>query len=447
MDRKKHILIVDDVTTNLKVAADVLKDNYQLSMAKSGAQALEFLKKAKPDLILLDVRMPGMDGYETLEHIKANSDTANIPVVFLTVDDQRESEIKGLKMGAMDFILKPFEPEIMLSRIEKILQIEDLRRNLSNSAKKDPLTGLWNRKFLEDDIEKYFITKNKGVFLLCDIDNFKFVNDTYGHVFGDNVLCNFAKILRSNVGPRDMAGRIGGDEFAVFLKGDYTDEEINSYCDMIMKAVHNDMKDPSELSYNPSISIGISVSPDDGIDFYTLYHRADKALYYVKQNGKDSYHYYKQREEYLNNTIENFNSEQDLSRLEGFMKEKSYENGALRVEYEGFKNIVHFVQRTIARSNQTVWMILFTLTHSGPEKLSTEQLEEAMQQVERAIVVSLRMGDVTTQYSSFQYVTLLMNANEEDSRGIAQRIILTWQELSDDKYMTLTYDLKNIVPK
>ena len=129
------------------------------------------------------------------------------------------------------------------------------------------------------------------------------------------------------------------------------------------------------------------------------------------------------------------------------MKEKSYENGALRVEYEGFKNIVHFVQRTIARSNQTVWMILFTLTHSGPEKLSTEQLEEAMQQVERAIVVSLRMGDVTTQYSSFQYVTLLMNANEEDSRGIAQRIILTWQELSDDKYMTLTYDLKNIVPK
>ena len=126
METKKHILIVDDVTTNLKVAGDVLKDKYQLSMAKSGAQALEFLKKAKPDLILLDVRMPGMDGYETLEHIKSNVETSNIPVVFLTVDDKRESEIKGLKMGAMDFILKPFEPDIMLSRIEKILQIEDL---------------------------------------------------------------------------------------------------------------------------------------------------------------------------------------------------------------------------------------------------------------------------------------------------------------------------------
>ncbi len=447
MDRKKHILIVDDVTTNLKVAADVLKDNYQLSMAKSGAQALEFLKKAKPDLILLDVRMPGMDGYETLEKIKSNSETSNIPVVFLTVDDQRESEIKGLKMGAMDFILKPFEPEIMLSRIEKILQIEDLRKNLSNSAKKDPLTGIWNRKFIEDDMEKYFLTKNKGIFILFDVDNFKKVNDTYGHVFGDSILCKFARIIENKVGVRDVEARIGGDEFAVFLKGDYTDDEINSYCEMIIKSVHNDMRDESELSYNPTVSIGISVAPDDGMDFQTLYHRADKALYYVKQNGKDGYHYYKQREEYLNSTIDNFNSELDLSRLEGFMKEKNYENGALRVEYEGFKNIVHFVQRTIARSNQTVWMILLTLTHSGPEKLTTEQLEEAMQQVERAIGVSLRMGDVTTQYSSFQYVTRLMNADEEDSRQIAQRIITTWQDVSEDKHMTLTYDLKNIVPK
>ena len=130
MDKTKHILIVDDVTTNLKLAAEVLQGNYKLSMAKSGAQALQFLQKAKPDLILLDIRMPEMDGYQTLDLIKSNPDTANIPVVFLTVDDQRESEIKGLKMGAMDFITKPFEPGIMLSRIDKILQIEELRKNL-----------------------------------------------------------------------------------------------------------------------------------------------------------------------------------------------------------------------------------------------------------------------------------------------------------------------------
>ena len=444
METKKHILIVDDVTTNLKVAGDVLKDKYQLSMAKSGAQALEFLKKAKPDLILLDVRMPGMDGYETLEHIKSNVETSNIPVVFLTVDDKRESEIKGLKMGATDFILKPFEPDIMLSRIEKILQIEDLRKNLSNSAKKDPLTNIWNRKYLEDDMERYFINKNRGVFIIFDVDNFKKANDTYGHVFGDNLLCKFARILENKVGPKDIAARLGGDEFAVFLKGDYTDEEINTYCEMILIEVHRDMKDEQEASYNPTVSIGISVAPEDGTDMLTLYNRADKALYFVKQNGKDFYHYYKQREEYLNSTIDNFNSEQDMNRLENIIKEKDLDNGALRVEYEGFKNIVHFVQRTISRSNQNVWIILLTLTHTGPEKLATEELEVAMNEVERAIVVSLRKGDVTTLYSSFQYVTLLMDASEEDAREIAKRIITTWQDVSNDRHMSLTYNLKNI---
>ena len=129
MEKQKHILIVDDVTTNLKMAADVLQDTYRLSMAKSGMQAIEFLKKAKPDLILLDIIMPEMDGYETLEAIKSNPETASIPVVFLTVDNQRKSEIKGLKMGAMDFIHKPFEPDVMKSRIEKILKIEGLRRD------------------------------------------------------------------------------------------------------------------------------------------------------------------------------------------------------------------------------------------------------------------------------------------------------------------------------
>lgn len=444
MDRKKHILIVDDVTTNLKLAADVLQDYYQLSMAKSGAQALEFLKKAKPDLILLDVRMPGMDGYETLEKIKSNVDTANIPVVFLTVDDQRESEIKGLKMGAMDFILKPFEPDIMLSRIEKILQIEDLRKNLSNSAKKDPLTGVWNRKFIEEDVDKYFTTKNKGVFIIFDVDNFKTVNDRYGHMFGDSVLCKFSNILLEKIGPRDIAARMGGDEFAVFLKGDYSDDEINSYCEMILDSVHTEMKDPTESSYEPTVSIGISVAPDDGTDFNSLYHRADKALYYIKQNGKDYYHYYKQREESLNSQLVNFNSEVDMKRLEKLIRERKQRDGALRVEYEGFKHIVHFVSRFTQRSGDSIWIILFTLSHSENVKLTTEELEAAMQEVERAIVVSLRQGDVTTQYSSFQFITMLLNSSEEDSRGIAGRIITTWQEITENKDLSLQYDLKNI---
>lgn len=447
MERKKHILIVDDVTTNLKVAADVLQDHYQLSMAKSGAQALDFLKKARPDLILLDIRMPGMDGYETLERIKSNIETANIPVVFLTVDDQRESEIKGLKMGAMDFILKPFEPDVMLSRIEKILQIEDLRKNLSNSARRDTLTNIWNRKFIEDDLDKYFGIKNKGVFIIFDVDNFKMVNDTYGHMFGDSVLCKFAEILQDKIGPRDVAARLGGDEFVVFLKGEYSDEEINAYCDMVLNSVKNELKDEMETSFVPSASIGIAVAPENGTDFASLYHKADKALYYVKQNGKGFYRYYKQREENLNKQIENFNSDMDLARLDTIFKETNTASGALRVEYDGFKHIIHFVQRTIARTDQNVWLILLTLTHSDSVKLNTDELEMYMKEVERSIVVSLRQGDVTTRYTSFQYITLLMNTDEESARNIAQRIITTWQDITENKYLSLQYDLKNIEPK
>ena len=132
----KHILMVDDNTTNLKSAADVLKSGYQLSMAKSGKQALAFLKKTIPDLILLDILMPEMDGYETMEQIKLDPRTANVPVIFLTADTENDSEMKGLRMGALDFITKPFEADVMLSRIEKVLQMEDMRLKLSGAKEK-----------------------------------------------------------------------------------------------------------------------------------------------------------------------------------------------------------------------------------------------------------------------------------------------------------------------
>ena len=132
----KHILIVDDVTTNLKCAVEVLKDSYEVTTAKSGSQALDLLKERVPDLILLDVDMPGMSGYEVMERLNQEDTFKDIPVVFLTAGADKESEIKGLKMGAMDIIRKPFEPEIMRGRIDKILKMTGRRKELSDIAKK-----------------------------------------------------------------------------------------------------------------------------------------------------------------------------------------------------------------------------------------------------------------------------------------------------------------------
>ncbi len=446
MEKAKHILIVDDVTTNLKLAAEVLQEHYKLSMAKSGQQALLFLQKAKPDLILLDVRMPEMDGYQTLERIKANPATANIPVVFLTVDDQRESEIKGLKMGAMDFILKPFEPEVMLSRIDKILQIEDLRKNLSISARKDVLTGLWNRKHLEDEVERFLDENGQmAVFMIMDVDNFKQVNDTLGHIMGDAVLECIGRILKSSVGPRDVAARIGGDEFAVFLKGDYTDGEICQYCQMLFSQIDTELKEVMGHKETITLSVGIAQVPMDAYDYFGLYSKADKALYHVKQNGKNDYHFYSRKEEEPEIfNLEGEDSSVDMERLEQFVEERNGVEGAYRVEYEGFKHIYHFVSRGLGRNGQTVQMALFTLNYIKSMGITHEMLQEAMKELERAIVVSLRQGDVTTQYSSFQYVVLLMNTSEENGEKVVQRILDTWDEMNEYSGIQLDYAIKQV---
>lgn len=446
MEKAKHILIVDDVTTNLKLAAEVLQEKYKLSMAKSGQQAIQFLEKVKPDLILLDIRMPEMDGYQTLEVIKANPATANIPVVFLTVDDQRESEIKGLKMGAMDFILKPFEPEVMLSRIDKILQIEDLRKNLSISARKDVLTGLWNRKHLEDEVERYLDENGqKAVFMIMDIDNFKQINDIHGHIMGDAVLECVGNILKNSVGLRDIAARIGGDEFAVFLKGDYSDEEIKEYCKMLFGQIENEMTEIVGSKDVVTISIGVSQVPVDAYDFLGLYSKADKALYYVKQNGKNDYHFFRQKEEEPQIAeSEAENSSVDMEMLEQFVTERNEAVGAYRVEYEGFKHIYHFVSRGLGRNGQTVQMALFTLNYIKSMGITPEILNKAMKELERAIIVSLRQGDVTTQYSSFQYVVLLMNANEENGEKVVQRILDTWEQMNEYSGIQLDYSIKQV---
>lgn len=121
----KHILLVDDVSTNLKCAELILRDQYKVTMVKSGREALEFLQTVIPDLVLLDIRMYEMDGYEVLEHMKEDPKTAGIPVIFLTADATQESEKRGIALGAADFIRKPLEPQILLERIEAVWKTEE----------------------------------------------------------------------------------------------------------------------------------------------------------------------------------------------------------------------------------------------------------------------------------------------------------------------------------
>ncbi len=447
-EEKKHILIVDDVSANIKIAADVLKDEYRLSMAKSGKQAIEFLEKAKPDLILLDVKMPEMDGYDTLQIIKANPDTASIPVVFLTVDDRREAEIQGLKLGAMDFILKPFEPDVMLSRINKILQIEDLRKDLTISARKDYLTEVWNRRYIEDYVERYLDEGDdrEAAFLLLDLDNFKMSNDTYGHMAGDVILSEFAKIMESIIGPRDAVARLGGDEFVIFLKGKYQVDEVKKICEEVLEKVRTKLPKCVDPKCRLSTSIGVAMCPVDGKDYNSLYSKADKALYYVKENGKDNYHFFREKE-FDVPTPEQSDAMADMHKLEKMISEQSGLVGAYKVEYEAFKHIYQFVSRGLDRSGQSVKLILLTINAINGYKIAPEELDGIMSDLERTIVVSLRLGDVTTRYSSFQYVVMLPGLEEDDARKVAMRICDTFNEIKDKDNIIVQYVIGNVEAK
>lgn len=314
MNSKKYILVIDDSTITLKQAQAMLKDDFRLAMCKSGKQGLEFIRNSddKPDLILLDINMPQPDGYMIMQEIMADKNISGIPVVFLTGDMNIENEVKGLRMGAMDFIHKPFVPEIVLSRINRILEVTELRKRLEGQvenktkeleqlseytneiqmiARTDGLTGVYNRKYFEDRAQNYINNLQCGCIYMIDIDNFKRINDSYGHVAGDEVIKKIAGIVSRNIDGRGIIGRFGGDEFIALLK------ECDDRGEMV-RIANNIISDVRKYKFRfcdepeISVSVGISIFPDDGKDFMELYNTADKALYFVKQKGKNGYHFY-----------------------------------------------------------------------------------------------------------------------------------------------------------
>lgn len=447
----KHILMVDDVATNLKCAGEVLKDKYELSMAKSGKQALKLLNEIKPDLIILDINMPEMNGYETMEKIKENPKFADIPVVFISADAENESELKSFHLGAMDFIRKPFDPSIMMTRIERILKVEETKQQLKLSARKDVLTDLWNRRYLEDGVnEEGEKTDGAGVFMLVDMDNFKAVNDNYGHIMGDKMLEGFAQVLHSHTTEEDIVSRLGGDEFGVFIRGRADKEELKQRAADIIREVEEQLSEIEGKNAGISASVGIAFMPEDGVDFMTLYNKADKALYYVKQNGKRNFHLFQEKESYFYcDSKKKDNSVLDMAQLRRIIEEKAHLSGAYQVEYDGFKRIYQFVSRCIERNGQEVQIVLFTIVHSNIINMEMSELQEAMIHLETAIRTSLRKGDVATKYNNAQYIVILMETSKENGQRVAARINDIWQDdirqvMGNDMAFSLRYDIQGI---
>ena len=216
------ILIVDDTPANIRILGDALHVEHEIIIATNGAEALRIAQTERPDIILLDIIMPGMDGYEVCRQLKEAQVTKNIPVIFITAKDEEEDEVKGLSLGAVDYISKPFSLPIVRMRVKNYLEMKRDRDMLESISMLDWLTGIANRRRFDEfmEIEWRSCARNSTPLslIMIDIDYFKLYNDSHGHVMGDECLKKVARELNHSLRrPTDIVCRYGGEEFAAVM--------------------------------------------------------------------------------------------------------------------------------------------------------------------------------------------------------------------------------------
>ena len=301
-----RILIVDDHEDNVELLRARLESwGYTAETASNGAEALSKVEDAPPDLILLDVMMPVIDGIEVARRIKGNQSLPFIPIIMQTALDSTENKVEGLEAGADDYITKPIDFAELKARLTSMLRIKRLQEELQERERQlleanellrhmsqtDGLTGLDNRRHLEDRLREMFEHAKRlnepFACVMCDLDRFKSVNDTYGHQAGDAVLKQFARILKREVREIDRVGRYGGEEFMLLLPGTVLDAGV-TFAERVRKQVESNTFTFAESSICRTASFGVSAWPHPRIsDCDGLMRAADDALYVAKETGRN----------------------------------------------------------------------------------------------------------------------------------------------------------------
>jgi len=293
-DLPEKILIVDDNKQNIEILMNLLKDEFRIVAAVNGERAIKLAKSdSPPDLILLDIIMPEMDGYQICEILKNDIATRNIPIIFITAVSEIMDATKGFALGAADYITKPFHPPFVKARIRLQLNLKRKQELLEEYAFIDALTEIPNRRRFDELIvnewNKAIITKNPLSLLMIDLDHFKMVNDTYGHGCGDEVLQKVSKTIRESLQQTDtFLTRYGGEEFVVILPS--ANIETSCHIAEIIKNNIENLKMPNQNSPTVYVTVSIgaaTVIPDEKCKPQDLIDDADKALYLAKKNGRN----------------------------------------------------------------------------------------------------------------------------------------------------------------
>ena len=305
-DTSARILIVDDHEDNVELLRARLESwGFETISAKDGAEALSVIESSLPDLVLLDIMMPKIDGIEVARRVKNNPDLPFIPIIMQTALDSTENKVEGLEAGADDYITKPIDFPELKARVNSMLRIKRLQEEveererelmeanerLRHMSQTDGLTGLENRRHIESRLEEMFEHAKRLAepfsCVMVDLDKFKSVNDEYGHQAGDAVLRQLAKILKNEIREIDHAGRYGGEEFILLLTGTVLDAAV-TFAERCRKAIEDHTFTFEGGTIKRMASFGVAGWPHPKITSCdALVRAADDALYVAKETGRN----------------------------------------------------------------------------------------------------------------------------------------------------------------
>lgn len=435
---KKKILIVDDEKISLMMTNHILSSEYDTIMASSGEEAINFYMEERPDLVLSDLRMPGMTGMELQQKLKEKHGD-EIPFIFMTADKDDETESEGLERGAMDYIHKPFRADVLLKRISNILKMVDQIKGFKKASETDPMTGLLNKASAQEEIGE-LCRRAPGALMMVDLDSFKPVNDLYGHAMGDRILIRFAEILQSAVRFTDITGRIGGDEFIAYCQNVGEESVIAEKAAYINENILSSAREllGEDMSIPLGASIGCVFAPEEGTSYHELFEKADKALYNVKQNGKHGYQIY---HDSLQTEEGELKTAADIRNVSMILSERTPVKGAYQLPFEQFRTVYQFLSRLVGNYKKEIFVLLFSMKQKSPSALS---LSEVSEQFLSVLSSSLRQSDVVTQNSKNQALAILNETNRKNCETVINRVLKNWEKAGVDAGYEITYELDTI---
>lgn len=438
----KWIIVVDDDTANLKMAGHILsKNNMRVTAFKSGSTFLDYVNdNGMPDLVLLDIKMPVMDGFETLGELRKLEQQRGLmktPVVFLTADEDVDTETRGFEVGVSDFIRKPFNPDVLLRRIDNIMSNSQEMHDLKSEATIDKLTGFLNKGATGVELSK-MCSGSTGCLMMIDLDSFKLVNDIYGHEMGDKVLISCSEVIREAVPAGSKCGRIGGDEFVAFAAGVNSEAIVSEISKKINEGITENAK--KLMGDDMGIPIGASIGgifvPRFGNDYSALLKLADKALYNVKKNGKHSYGLYE--DDIENDNVTDLN---DIRAISEILGERSIQDVALQLDKDSFSPVYRYVIRYIIRHHISACKVLFTLEPTSGTRNSA--FFERVDEFGNHIRESLRKSDIFMRNSKNQYFVFLTDIRTNSIDKVISHILDDWHSKGNDD-IVISYETESI---